>query len=316
VRRASIKSTFSICAADPASGEVGCAVQSRYFAVGTVVPWAQAGVGAVATQAAGVAAFGPRGLAELAGGLAPEDALRAILAGDEGRETRQLGIVTADGRSAAHTGDSCLAWAGHRVGDGYAVQGNILAGEDVVAEMERSFLESHGRLAERLVAALEAGQAAGGDARGQQAAAVVVERVGAAGESREGIDRVCDLRVDDHPEPIAELRRLLGIHLVWDALRRATAFYGPGRYHEGVSLLRRALTEHGEDAALLYDLACFESLAGERAEALGHLTRAVELDPGMRRLAGADADLVGLRREAAFVTLLGHDGGEAAAPAD
>ncbi len=305
--RSGLKGTFSIVAADPTTGEVGCAVQSRYFAVGTVVPWARAGVGAVATQAAGVAAFGPRGLDELARGATPTDALHAILADDEGRETRQVGIVTADGRSAAHTGVSCMAWAGHRVGPGYAVQGNILAGEAVVAEMERAFLEVAGTLAERLVAVLEAGQAAGGDARGQQAAAVLVERVGAALESREGVDRVCDLRVDDHPEPIAELRRLLGIHLVWDALRRATAFHVPGRHHEGAALLRRALAEHGEDAALLYDLACFESLAGEVVEAVRHLTRAVELDPGMRRSARVDADLEALHENVAFVTLLERD---------
>ena len=221
-------------------------------------------------------------------GATPHDALHAVLAADDGRETRQLGIVAADGRSAAHTGASCLAWAGHRAGPGYAVQGNILAGEAVVTEMERAYLETAGTLAERLVAALEAGQAAGGDARGQQSAAVVVERVGAAAESREGVDRVCDLRVDDHPEPIAELRRLLGIHLVWDALRRATAFYMPGRHDEGVALLRRALAEHGEDAALLYDLACFES-PGRRD---GRGRRA----PGARRRARAEAERLGTRR--------------------
>ena len=202
--------------------EVGCAVQSRYFAVGSVVPWAKAGVGAVATQAAGVAVYGPQTLALLEGGLGPEAALEQVLAGDPARESRQLGAVAADGSSASFTGAECLAWAGHRTGDGYAVQGNILAGEAVVVEMERAFLETGGSLAERLVSALEAGQAAGGDSRGQQSAAIVVERVGAASESREGIDRVCELRVEDHPTPIAELRRLLGIHLVWDALRRAT----------------------------------------------------------------------------------------------
>ena len=156
-----------------------------------------------------------------------------MLADDAERETRQLGVVAADGRAAAHTGSECLAWAGHRVGDGYAVQGNILAGEAVVTEMERAFLETAGSLAERLVASLEAGQAAGGDSRGQQSAAIVVERVGAAQQSREGIDRVCELRVEDHPEPIAELRRLLGIHLVWDAVRRASLFHAPGRYARG-----------------------------------------------------------------------------------
>src|SRR5262249_25265222 len=141
-------------------------------------------------------------LALLEEGLAPDAALDRALASDDGRETRQLGVVSADGRAASHTGAECLAWAGHRVGDGYAVQGNILAGEAVVGEMERAFLETSGTLAERMVSALEAGQAAGGDSRGQQSAAIVVERVSAASESREGIDRVCELRVEDHPEPI------------------------------------------------------------------------------------------------------------------
>ena len=298
------KGTFSICAVDPAAQEVGCAVQSRYFAVGSVVPWARAGVGAVATQAAGVAVYGPRVLELLEQGVAPDDALTRVLADDDGRETRQLGVVAGDGRAAAHTGAECLAWAGHRVGDGYAVQGNILAGEAVVTEMERAFVEARGSLAERLVAALEAGQAAGGDSRGQQSAAIVVERVGAAQESREGLDRVCELRVEDHTEPIAELRRLLGIHLVWEAVRRASAFHEPGRYAEGVALLREAAAQHGEDAVLLYDLACFESLAGETEEALGHLARSVELDAGLRAAAAADSDFDAVRHDPRFEGLV------------
>jgi uncharacterized Ntn-hydrolase superfamily protein len=298
------KGTFSICAVDPATQEVGCAVQSRYFAVGSVVPWAKAGVGAVATQAAGVAAYGPRVLALLAEGRAPDQAIAGVLGDDTGRETRQLGVVSAGGRAAAHTGAECLKWAGHRVGDGYAVQGNILAGEAVVAEMERAFLETAGSLAERLVASLEAGQAAGGDARGQQSAAIVVERAGAAHESREGIDRVCELRVEDHPEPIAELRRLLGIHLVWDAVRRASRFHEPGRYAEGVALLREAAARQGEDAVLLYDLACFESLAGQTEEPLVHLTRALELDAQLRAGAVADSDFDALRQDPRFAALV------------
>ncbi len=299
-----VKATFSIVAADADTGEVGCAVQSKYFAVGNVVPWARAGVGAVATQAAGVAVYGSRALDELAQGASPEASLAAVLAGDGGRETRQLGVVAADGRAASHTGSACLAWAGHRTGAGYAVQGNILAGEAVVAGMERAYLATAGSLAERLVAALEAGQDAGGDSRGQQSAAVVVERVGAAAESREGVDRVCDLRVDDHPEPIAELRRLLGIHLVWDALRRATAFHAPGRYADGAALLRAALERHGEDAALLYDLACFEALTGDTPQAMAHLSRSFELDRGLRESARADSDLDTLRVDPVFEALL------------
>jgi uncharacterized Ntn-hydrolase superfamily protein len=304
VPRGEVKSTFSIVAADPATGEVGCAVESRYFAVGNVVPWARAGVGAVATQAAGVAAFGPRALDALASGHAPAGALEAVLGGDPGRETRQLGVVAAGGAAAAHTGSACLAWAGHRAGDGYAVQGNILAGEAVVDAMEHAFLGTGGALAERLVAALEAGQRAGGDVRGQQSAAVVVERTGAAAESREGVDRVCDLRVDDHPAPIAELRRLLGLHTVWDALRRATAFHETGRYAEGASLLRSTHALHGDDAALLYDLACFEALAGDIGPAAEHLRAALALDPLLREAARADGDLAVLRGDPRLGTLL------------
>ncbi|HEY7605077.1 MAG TPA: DUF1028 domain-containing protein [Gaiellaceae bacterium] len=301
--RSITRCTFSIVAADPGAGEVGCAVQSRYFAVGSVVPWAKAGVGAVATQAAGVAAYGPKVLALLEDGLDPSAALERALADDSGRESRQLGVVTADGRAAAHTGTECLAWAGHRVGEGYAVQGNILAGEAVVDDMERAFREARGSsLAERLVSALEAAQAAGGDARGQQSSAIVVERDGAAEETREGIDRVCELRVDDHPEPIAELRRLLGIHLLWDALRRASFFHEPGQYAQGVEVLRAALGRHGEDPVLLYDLACFESLAGDTEGAIAHVTRSLELDPRLRPGAAADGDFEALRQDPRFRT--------------
>jgi uncharacterized Ntn-hydrolase superfamily protein len=263
--RGGSKGTFSICAVDRAHGEVGCAVQSRYFAVGAVVPWVRAGVGAVATQAAGVAAYGPWALGRLEAGLDPAAAIADVLEGDRARETR-------------------------RVGDGYAVQGNILAGEAVVRE--------------RLVGALEAAQTAGGDSRGQQSAAVVVERSGAAAESREGLDRVCDLRVDDHPEPIAELRRLLGLHLIWDALRRASARHEPGRYADGVTILAKALEQRGEDPVLLYDLACFETLAGDTEAALGHLARALALDPGLRQGAAADPDFAALADDERFRALV------------
>jgi uncharacterized Ntn-hydrolase superfamily protein len=294
--RAHVKSTFSIVAADPESGEVGCAVQSKYFAVGTVVPWARAGVGAVATQAAGVAVYGPRALAELESGASPTAALGRVLADDDQRETRQLGAVTAAGESAAHTGAECLGWAGHRTGPGYAVQGNILASEDVVVAMEAAFVDSAGMpLGHRLIAALEVGQEQGGDARGQQSAAVLVERVGAAAERREGIDRVLDLRVDDHAEPIRELRRLYEIHRRWDALARASAHHRPGGYELGAAILREALDDLGEDATLLYDLACFEALSGQTTQAVTHLERALELDPGLRPAAEGDPDLASLR---------------------
>ena len=214
--------TFSIVAADPASGEVGCAVQSKYLAIGAVTPWVRAGVGAVATQAMGVVARnGERALGALAAHADPAAALEQALAEDDERELRQLGAVGADGRAAAFTGRDCTEWAGHLVGDGFAVQGNMLAGPGVLPAMLSAFVETRAPLPERLVAALEAGQAAGGDRRGQQAAAVVVEQLGAAARTPEGIDRVCDLRVDDHHEPIVELRRLVTLWRQRQAERRA-----------------------------------------------------------------------------------------------
>jgi len=202
--------TFSIVAADPRTGEVGCAVQSKYLAIGAVTPWVRVGVGAVATQAMGVVARnGERALAALAQNLDPAAAIEDALADDHDRDIRQLGAVAADGRAAAFTGAGCGEWAGHMVEDWFAVQGNMLASAGVLPAMRRTFLETVAPLPERMMAALEAAQAAGGDRRGQQAAALIVEQRGAADGSREGIDRICDLRVDDHSEPILELRRLL-----------------------------------------------------------------------------------------------------------
>jgi uncharacterized Ntn-hydrolase superfamily protein len=290
------RGTFSIVASDLQAGEVGCAVQSRYFSVGSVVPWARAGVGAVATQAAGVAVYGRRALDELSVGADPDAALATVLADDPERETRQLGIVTADGRAAAFTGAACLDWAGHKTGPGFAVQGNILAGAAVVEEMARAFEESLGPLVTRLVAALEAGQAAGGDKRGQQSAAVVVERAGAGADTREGIDRICDLRVEDHPEPIVELRRLVGIWTTWDLMRRANAQYEAREYESAADTMLGGLAA-GDDAVFLYNLACYESLAGRTADAVEHLRQSIALDDAYRALAADDPDLEPIRHE-------------------
>ncbi|HET9508171.1 MAG TPA: DUF1028 domain-containing protein [Gaiellaceae bacterium] len=288
-------STFSICGLDPETGEIGVAVQSKYFAVGSVVSWARAGVGAVATQAAGIAGYGPRLLALLATGSAPDEAIRLVLDDDPGRETRQLGVVAADGRSASFTGSECNAWAGHETEPNVAGQGNILAGPDVVADMVEAFRAGAGTLAERLVAGLEAAQAAGGDVRGQQSAAVYVERPGAGEETGELIDRVVDLRVDDHPEPIAELRRLLELQLRWSFLKRASGRREAGRPEDGVEVLAEGLRRYPDDATILYDLGCYESLAGRLDDALVHVRRALELDESLRPLAAADSDLDALR---------------------
>ncbi len=202
--------TYSIVARDAHNGDVGVAVQSKFLAVGALVPWARAGIGAIATQALANLSYGPDGLALLERGLSADATLRRLLEEDKGRDHRQIGIVDHDGQAVAYTGSACIPWAGHHTGDGFACQGNILAGPDVVRSMAQRFQVTGGELAERLVAALEAGESAGGDQRGRQAAALYVARAGGAYGGV--LDRYVDLRVDDHPDPIDELRRLLGLH--------------------------------------------------------------------------------------------------------
>ncbi len=206
-------STFSIVAFDPDTGDLGVAVQSKFLAVGAVVPYARAKVGAVATQSYANLLYGPEGLALLEAGLSPEEAIRRLTEKDPDARLRQVGIVDARGRAAAYTGDGCFPWAGHRVGPNVAVQGNILMGPETVDAMYETFVGARGDLAERLVAALAAGQEAGGDRRGQQSAALLVVREG--GSYGGFTDRYIDLRVDDHPRPIEELARLLKLWRVY-----------------------------------------------------------------------------------------------------
>ena len=202
--------TFSIVAVDPKSGEIGIATQSRIVAVGAVVPWAEADVGAVATQAWADPSFGPRGLALLRKGLAPEQAVEQLLAEDPKKDQRQLAVIDAKGNAFAFTGGRCSPWAGSAFGPGCAAVGNILAGRKVVDAMVGSFAKAEGDLGDRLIAALRAGQAAGGDRRGRQSAALLVVRRGAGYGGHN--DRYRDLRVDDHPTPIEELGRIYKLH--------------------------------------------------------------------------------------------------------
>lgn len=202
--------TFSIVAHDAATGDVGVAVASKFLAVGSVVPWARADAGAVATQSFANVRFGPDGLALLAQGADAETTLARLLATDEGRESRQVGVVDLRGGAATFTGSECHPWAGGVTGPGFAAQGNILTGENVVRAMVAAFQSAGGELAERLLAALGAGDHEGGDSRGRQSAALYVARAG--GSYGGTMDRHVDLRVDDHPAPVGELGRLLGLH--------------------------------------------------------------------------------------------------------
>ncbi len=206
-------STFSIVAFDDASDELGVAVQSKFLAVGSAVPWAIGGVGAIATQAWANTSYGPRGLELLQGGHDPQDVIDILTSSDAEAAQRQVGIVDAQGRSATYTGSGCMDWAGGISQHNFAAQGNILAGPAVVREMADALLGSRGHLADRLIAALRAGQAAGGDRRGKQSAALYITKPGGGYSGFN--DRYVDLRVDDHPEPIEELARILELHKLY-----------------------------------------------------------------------------------------------------
>jgi uncharacterized Ntn-hydrolase superfamily protein len=206
-----IVSTYSIAACDLAAAQWGVAVQSKFLAVGSVVPWAEPAVGAIATQAYANPRFGPDGLALLREGLDAEEVVQRLVDADHGRNERQVGVVDARGKAAAHTGSECIDWAGHRTGDCYAAQGNLIVGPETVDALATTFEAAAGQsLAVRLLDCLAAAQLAGGDRRGQQSASLlIVERDGGYQQLS---DVVLDLRVDDHPRPIEELRRIHTMH--------------------------------------------------------------------------------------------------------
>lgn len=215
INKEQLVATFSIVAADPETGEVGVAVQSKFLAVGSVVPWAKANVGAVATQSWANTAFGSEGLALLEKGLSPEEVIDKLVADDPDRSLRQVAVINAEGEASAFTGHECYDWAGHIIGKHHSCQGNILISEETVSEMSRTFEASEGPLAERMLKAVAAAQHAGGDSRGKQSAAVYVVQEGAGYGGYNDVK--VDLRVDDHPEPIEELQRLYELHKMYAA---------------------------------------------------------------------------------------------------
>mgnify|MGYP006277568117 CR=1 FL=1 len=251
-------STFSIVACDLHARQWGVAVQSKFMAVGPIVPWAEPNVGAIATQAMANPAYGPTGLQLLQSGKSAQEALDQLVADDEERDHRQAGIVDAQGRAAAYTGPGCYDWAGHHVGDGYACQGNILAGEAVVGDMAETFESSDGPLAERLLSALQAAQRAGGDKRGQQSAALLVvqERAGYGGIS----DQLVDLRVDDHHRPIDELERLFELHQLYFGQTRETVDLVDRETIESIQHMLSTLGYYQGDAHGELDEATLQSL--------------------------------------------------------
>src|SRR5215213_2444017 len=280
MKKDQIVATFSIAAFDPETDSLGVAVQSKFLAVGSVVPWARAGVGAVATQAMANYNYGPRCLDLMQRGQTAEQTLEALVSDDEDRDVRQVGVVDGRGGTATFTGAECFDWAGGLTGENYAAQGNILLGKETLAALARTYEETEGDLATRLLAALDAGQQAGGDLRGKQSAALLVVREGGGygGDN----DRVVDLRVDDHPEPIRELIRIRDLHTLYFGETRpedVVAVDGDVR-REVADVLRRRGYVEGLD---IEDDDLFDALSAyirtenfeEREQRRGYLDRAV-----------------------------------------
>jgi uncharacterized Ntn-hydrolase superfamily protein len=287
--------TYSIVARDPATGQLGVAVQSHNFAVGTVVPWAEAGVGAVATQSIPDLSYGKLGLDLMRAGKSAPDAIRSLLAGDDGRDLRQVAMIDARGRVASHTGSRNIPEAGHEVGANFAVQANLMVNDKVWPAMARAFETATGPLAERMLAALDAAQAAGGDIRGKQSAAIVVVAGTPTGNS--WVDRVVDLRVDDSTEPLKEMRRLL-------VLRRAYDHIDAARQAQRNNDNERALTEYRAASALAPDNA---ELIFWHAVALVRMKRLDDALPLFRRVFVLDKAWVELPSRLAKVGLMPND---------
>ncbi len=273
--------TYSIVARDPNSGQLGVAVQSHWFSVGPIVPWAQAGVGALATQANAEVSYGPQGLELLRQGLGAREALDRLLAADPGAPGRQVAIVDAHGAVATYTGSLCIPFAGHATGDAVSCQANIMASERVWPAMLEAFKSASGAFAARLMAALDAGELAGGDLRGRQSAAILV--VPPQGKPWQA---VVSLRVEDHPEPLAELRRLLRLHEAYELAGQADELVNEGQHDEAASLYRRASSLAPDNHELRFWAGLGAAQAGDVDSGVADVLAAIEQQPGWRELLG------------------------------
>jgi uncharacterized Ntn-hydrolase superfamily protein len=276
-------STFSVVGIDPANGDMGVAVASRYFSVGSVVPWALAGVGAVATQANVNVGYGPKGIDLLRQGLDAKQVLEKLLAEDTfpGKDGRQVAVVDAHGNIAAYTGPHAPHWAGDRQGKTWSAQGNILVGPQVVEAMGRAFDATQGELAEKLYAALNAGDDAGGDARGRQSASMLVVRK--QGGRNINNDRYIYINVDDNPHPLAELRRLLDLNLAYNYGDLSDRLFDAGKLPEAVGAIQKAIRYAPKQADSHLSLGFLEYMRGDKAAALAEFQIAQKLDPDFRK---------------------------------
>jgi len=271
--------TYSIVAHDAETGQLGVAVQSHWFSVGAIVPWVESGVGAVATQSFVEPAYGPLGLELMRMGRTAQQALDALTSTDEGEAVRQVAFVDAEGNVAVHTGSRAIEAAGHRTGEGYSVQANLMGKDTVWDAMAEAYEASEGDLAERLLAALEAAQAEGGDIRGQQSAALVVVRAESTGKP--WLDRLFDLRVEDHPAPVAELRRLVGLQRAYQKLNEGDEYVTQGAIEAAMQSYSAAMAlapdeaNNGESA---FWVGITLASVGRADEALPYLARAYAQD--------------------------------------
>ena len=284
--------TYSIVARDPTTGQLGVAVQSHYFSVGRLVPSAESGVGAVATQSLVRVDYGPRGLDLMRGGHAAPEVLARLVAEDDNPDLRQVAMVDARGGVAAHTGPRCIPAAGHHVGEAYSVQANMMESELVwpaMAEAYEAAKGSGGDLAERLMQALEAAEAAGGDIRGRQSAAMLVVRAESTGRPWE--DRVIDLRVEDHPEPLAELRRLLRLRRAYDLTDEGDAHLAAGNTDAARDAYGAATAQAPEVVELAFWAAVALFTSGQREAALGRFRDVFSREPVWAELVPRLADV-------------------------
>ena len=271
--------TYSIVARDPDTGELGVAVQSHWFSVGAIVTWARPGIGAVATQANAEPAYGPRALDLLAEGTTAHDALDRLLAADAGRESRQVAVVDAGGRVGAHTGNACMAYAGHATGDGVSCQANIMASAGVWPAMLSAFSATSGSLTNRLLAALDAAEGEGGDLRGRQSAAILV-----VPQNGDPWRTTVALRVEDHPDPLPELRRLVALHDAYGLANEADELLNSGRHEEAARLYVEASERAPGNHELLFWAGLGTAQAGDLDAGVEQVRAAIALQPTWREL--------------------------------